>query len=194
MRRDNNMAMGIILAGGYSSRAKSNKMVLKYNNIEIIRHAIMSMQDYCSKIIVVTGHYHDDILNIVKDFHKVKVVRNVNYSQGMFSSVKVGVKEINDDFFITPGDYPLIMKSTYEKVLKAEGVIRVPTYNNRRGHPLFISKELISPLLSEPDDSNLKTFRNKHIITNIETNDSGILKDIDTVNDYIKLKTERKED
>ena len=43
-------------------------------------------------------------------------------------------------------------------------------------------------------DSNLKEFRNKYVITNVETNDSGILKDIDTVNDYIKLKTERKED
>ncbi len=188
------MAMGIILAGGYSSRAKSNKMVLKYKNIEIIRHAIISMQDYCSKIIVVTGYYHDDTLNVVKDFQKVKVVRNANYSQGMFSSVKVGVKEVNDDFFITPGDYPLIMKSTYEKVLNAKGIMRVPTFNNHRGHPLFISKELIKSLLSEPDDSNLKIFRNKHQITNVETSDSGILKDIDTVNDYIKLKTERKED
>jgi molybdenum cofactor cytidylyltransferase len=186
--------MGIILAGGYSSRAKCNKMVLKYKNMEIIRHAIISMQDYCSKIIVVTGHYHDDILNVVKDFHKVKVVKNVNDNQGMFSSVKVGVNEIDDDFFITPGDYPLIMKSTYEKVLNANGIIRVPTFNNLRGHPLFISKELISDLLSESDDSNLKSFRNKYVITNIETNDSGILKDIDTVNDYIKLKTERKED
>ena len=188
------MAMGIILAGGYSSRAESNKMVLKYKNIEIIRHVIVSMQDYCSKIIVVTGHYHEDTLKVVKDFEKVKVVRNVNYNQGMFNSVKVGVKEIDDDFFITPGDYPLIMKSTYEKILNAKGILRVPTFNNRRGHPLFISKELIGDLLCESDDSNLKVFRNKYVITNVETNDSGILKDIDTVNDYIKLKTERKED
>jgi len=188
------MAMGIILAGGYSSRAKSNKMVLKYKSIEIIKHAIIAMQDYCSEIIVVTGHYHEDTLNVVKEFPKVRVVRNNNYSQGMFSSVKVGVKEINDDFFLTPGDYPLIQKSTYEKVLNATGVIRVPTFNKRRGHPLFISKELINNLLSENDDSNLKLFRNKYEITNVETNDEGILKDIDTVNDYLKLKTERKED
>lgn len=188
------MAVGIILAGGYSSRAKSNKMVLKYKNIEIIRHAIIAMQDYCTKIIVVTGHYHDDTLDVVSDFPKVKVVRNSNYSQGMFSSVKVGVKEINDDFFLTPGDYPLIQRTTYEKVLNSKGVIRVPTFNNRRGHPLFISKELINNLLKEKDDSNLKLFRNKYEITNVETQDAGILKDIDTVNDYLKLKTERKED
>ena len=124
------MAMGIILAGGYSSRAESNKMVLKYKNIEIIRHVIVSMQDYCSKIIVVTGHYHEDTLKVVKDFEKVKVVRNVNYNQGMFNSVKVGVKEIDDDFFITPGDYPLIMKSTYEKILNAKTKGEVVTLFN----------------------------------------------------------------
>jgi len=188
------MATGIILAGGYSSRAKSNKMVLKYKNIEIIRHAIIAMQESCTKVIVVTGHYHEDTLKVVQDFEKVVVVRNENYSQGMFSSVKKGVSEINDDFFLTPGDYPLIKKSTYKKVLNAKGVIRVPTFNNLRGHPLFISKELISDLLSENDDSNLKLFRNKYEITNVITNDEGILKDIDTVNDYSKLKTERKED
>lgn len=188
------MAMGVILAGGYSSRARSNKMVLKYKNMEIIKHAIIAMQDYCTKIIVVTGHYHDDILQVVSSFPKVKVVRNNNYRQGMFSSVKVGVKEVNDDFFLTPGDYPLIQKSTYEKILEAKGIIRVPTFNNRRGHPLFISRELITSLLRESDDSNLKLFRNKYEITNVETNDQGILRDIDTVNDYLKLKTERKED
>ena len=188
------MAMGIILAGGYSSRAESNKMVLKYKNTEIIRHAIMAMQDYCTRVIVVTGHYHNDILEVVKDFEKVKVVRNLNYSQGMFSSVKVGVREVDDDFFVTPGDYPLIKKPTYEKILAAKGIIRVPTFNNRRGHPIFIGKELIKSLIDEKEDSNLKLFRNKYEITNVETEDSGILKDIDTVNDYLKLKTERKED
>lgn len=188
------MTMGIILAGGYSSRAESNKMVLKYKNIEIIKHAINAMQDYCTEVIVVTGHYHDDTLKVLKDFPKIRVVRNLDYNKGMFSSVKVGVREVDDDFFLTPGDYPLIMKSTYEKVLNATGLIRVPTFNKCRGHPLFISKELISNLLNESDDSNLKLFRNKYEITNVETNDEGILKDIDTVNDYLRLKTERKED
>ncbi len=188
------MAMGIILAGGYSSRAECNKMVLKYKNTEIIKHAVIAMQDFCSKIIVVTGHYHNDIIDVVKDFPKVIVIRNLNYSQGMFSSVKVGVREVDDDFFLTPGDYPLITKGTYEKLLSSTGEIRVPTFNNLRGHPLFISKHLISELLSESNDSNLKIFRNKYEITNVETNDEGILKDIDTLNDYLELKTERKED
>lgn len=188
------MAKGIILAGGYSSRAKSNKMILKYKNIEIIRHAIIAMQDYCTEVIVVTGHYHEDTLKVVKDFKKVKVVRNLNYNQGMFSSVKKGVLEIDDDFFLTPGDYPLIKKSTYEKILNATGVIRIPTYKDRRGHPIFISKKLIKNLLAENDDSNLKLFKNKFEITNVETNDDGILYDIDTLNDYLLLKTKRKED
>lgn len=188
------MPIGIILAGGYSSRAKQNKMVLKYRGKSIICHAIEAMQEYCNEIIVVTGHYHDDIANAVNKFEKVRIIRNLNYEQGMFSSVKAGVREVDDDFFLSPGDYPLIKKSTYKLILEAEGIIRVPTFNDKRGHPLFISKELINDLLNESDESNLKLFRNKFEITNVETNDEGILIDIDTLNDYFNLKTERKEE
>ena len=159
-----------------------------------------------SKYEVINDKYYEYDSQIYQNIHNLKEKINNHNDLKLLSKelndlerkitlfhAKV-VKEIDDDFFITPGDYPLIMKSTYEKILNAKGILRVPTFNNRRGHPLFISKELIGDLLCESDDSNLKEFRNKYVITNVETNDSGILKDIDTVNDYIKLKTERKED
>ncbi len=182
------MTEGIILAGGYSSRMNTNKMVLIYNDLPIICNVIEAMKGYCSKIIVVTGHYHDEIIEVVKKYKKVIVVRNNDYHLGMFSSVITGVKEINSDFFLTPGDYPFIKKETYQELINAKGIIRVPKYNNRKGHPIFISKDLIESLLNEPEDSNLKLFRDKHEVNYVDTSDRGVIFDIDTLDDYLLLK------
>ncbi|MCK5387996.1 MAG: nucleotidyltransferase family protein, partial [Candidatus Izimaplasma sp.] len=179
------MIDGIILAGGYSSRIKKNKMVLLYNELPIICNVIESMKDFCNKIVIVTGHYHDEIVQVVSKYEQVIVIRNINYDLGMFSSVITGVKEINNDFFLTPGDYPLIQKETFRSLLNASGEIRVPIFNNRKGHPILIKKELIDPLLNEPVDSNLKVFRDRYTVNYIETTDEGVLIDVDTMEDYL---------
>ncbi len=182
------MIDGIILAGGYSSRIKKNKMVLLYNELPIICNVIESMKDFCNKIVIVTGHYHDEIVQVVSKYEQVIVIRNINYDLGMFSSVITGVKEINNDFFLTPGDYPLIQKETFKSLLNASGEIRVPIFNNRKGHPILIKKELIDPLLNEPVDSNLKVFRDRYTVNYIETTDEGVLIDVDTMEDYLLIK------
>lgn len=182
------MIDGIILAGGYSSRIKKNKMVLLYNELPIICNVIESMKDFCNKIVIVTGHYHDEIVQVVSKYEQVIVIRNINYDLGMFSSVITGVKEINNDFFLTPGDYPLIQKETFRSLLNASGEIRVPIFNNRKGHPILIKKELIDPLLNEPVDSNLKVFRDRYTVNYIETTDEGVLIDVDTMEDYLLIK------
>jgi len=179
---------GIILAGGYSSRLERNKMTLLYNNKPIICNVIDSMKVHCDKIIVVTGHYHDEIVKAVEKYNQVIVVKNEEYHLGMFSSVKTGVKEVKNDFFLTPGDYPLIKSKTYKKLIEETGVIRVPTFNKRKGHPIFISKSLIDSLKKEHIDSNLKIFRDRHIVNYVETDDKGILIDVDTIEDYEYLK------
>lgn len=181
------MIEGIILAGGYSSRIKTNKMKLLYKGKPLICNVIETMQKVVDKIVVVSGHYHDEVFEVVKNYEKVTVVKNDNYAAGMFSSVITGVKAIENDFFLIPGDYPLIKTSTYEILANETGLIRVPLYNLRRGHPIFIKKDLISNLLNEPADSNLKKFRNKYEVNYVDTNDEGVLIDIDTMIDYLNL-------
>lgn len=186
------MIDGIILAGGYSSRIKKNKMVLLYNDLPIICNVIEAMKDYCEKIIIVTGHYHDEIVNVVSKYDQVIVKRNINYDLGMFSSVITGVNEVNNDFFLTPGDYPLITKATFRQLIDATGKIRVPIFNNRKGHPIFISKDLIKQLLNEPVDSNLKVFRDRYTVNYIKTLDKGVIMDVDTIEDYLLIRETKK--
>lgn len=185
------MAQGIILAGGLSTRAETNKLLLVIKNKPLICHTIDNMRPFVDKIVVVTGRYHNELLPYLND---VEVVKNDNYVKGMFSSVKVGVSHINDDFFILPGDTPFVSKKVYESLLKGTFSIRVPLYVGKKGHPVFLKKENSKKILEEPDDSNLKNYIEAKGFESIEVDDDNCLTDIDTKEDYLNLlkKLERK--
>jgi len=178
----------IVLAAGYSSRANTNKLALNIGNHSILSRTIQALYLTCEKVVVVGGHHYESVKKLIKDFDKVILVKNEQYDLGMFSSVKTGVKEISNDFFLIPGDYPLVKSSTYTKLTKSTGDISVPVFNKRRGHPIFIKKKLIPLLLEEPITSNLKLFRDNQNVEYIEVEDQGILLDIDTMDDYNKIK------
>ena len=186
------MAQGIILAGGLSSRAKSNKLHFLVDGKPLLIHTIESIYPVVDLLIVVTGKYDEDIRSFVKEDEKIKIVYNKDYEKGMFSSVLTGVKEVNDDFFVLPGDIPFIKKETFLTLLKGNKKVRFPTYLGKEGHPLFIKKELIKELLREPLDSNLKAFRDRQEKEVIEVDDKSILRDIDTKEQYESLIEERK--
>lgn len=185
------MTQGIVLAGGFSSRAKTNKMHFLVGDKPLLIHTIESMKPFVNKLVVVTGYYDKDIRNFLKEDEKIKIVYNKDYERGMFSSVLAGVKEMDDDFFIIPGDIPFISKDTYLTLLKGTKPVRYPIYQCKEGHPLFISKSLIKELLSEPIDSNLKLFRDRQEKEAIEVNDKNVIKDIDTVEQYEEVIKER---
>lgn len=181
------MAQGIILAGGLSQRAKTNKATLLFEGKTFLDHALITMTSILDLVVVVTGKYHESTKEITDHYKNVKVIRNLNYQKGMFASVKSGVSLISDDFFILPIDCPLVKKETFKALLNSKSSIAVPTYENKNGHPIFIKKSLIVELLREDDNYNLKSFRDTHNCEFIEVNDANILNDIDTKKEYEEL-------
>jgi molybdenum cofactor cytidylyltransferase len=174
---------------------KQNKMTLKINGRAVICHTIEAMMDYVSVIYLITGHFHEELIAAVAPYNKVRVIRNSQYEKGMFSSIQTGALSLSDDFFLVPGDMPFIQKKTYEILLTGHKEARIPTIYSQKGHPVFLSKSLLLPLRSEPEDSNMQQFLAKQDCELVETNDEGILLDIDSPQEYQHLKQlmERKE-
>lgn len=186
------MNVGIVLAGGLSTRAHTNKLSLLVDSKPIILHTIDSLKPYVNKVIVVTGKYDRELRPLLGD---VEVVYNKDYELGMFSSVLAGLNNIHDDVVIVPGDMPNISPDTYKAIMRGHGLIRIPTYNEKRGHPLFLNKDMVMLLIKEDIHSNLKEFINKHEdkVELIPVNDPFIKIDIDTIEDYTKFIDLRKE-
>ena len=186
------MVTGMILAGGCSTRAKTNKLLLQVDEKPLILHTIDSMKPFVDHLIVVTGKYDQELRPYLKD---VEVIYNKDYELGMFSSVLAGIKNVDSDVIILPGDMMNISPNTFKSLLNNKGTITIPTYKGQNGHPLFLNKKMCELLKKEDVNSNLKLFVNKNSesINYIEVNDPFIKFDVDTMKDYQTLLNRRKE-
>lgn len=186
------MVTGMILAGGCSTRAKTNKLLLQVDEKPLISHTIDSMKPFVDHLIVVTGKYDQELRPYLKD---VEVIYNKDYELGMFSSVLAGIKNVDSDVIILPGDIMNISPNTFKSLLNNKGTITIPTYKGQNGHPLFLNKKMCELLKKEDINSNLKLFVNKNSesINYVEVNDPFIKFDIDTMKDYQTLLNRRKE-
>lgn len=191
---------GVILAAGFSSRTGVFKMGLKLREKTLIERTIDAMKGLCSRLIVVSGYKREQIIKLTKGQPGVEVVFNPHYSAGMFTSVKEGIKHVKSGwFFLIPGDYPLVTKAIYQKLLdtRARFVgehIFIPVVNGRKGHPILVKSELTPELLEEPENSNLRKFINRKGYAPVQVDDDSILVDIDTMEDYQRVKKKLEQD
>lgn len=180
---------GIVLAAGFSRRMKHFKMDLKLGKKNILERCIEGMENVCDRIIVVSGHRSERIQKITSNLPNVKTVMNENYVRGMFSSIRRGVREIKADrFFIIPGDQPLVKRETYSKMLEIDSDIVSPKCNGKKGHPILLKSKLIKEILEMSDDGILRDFIHKINDCKLDVDDMGIHLDVDTLEDYEKLK------
>lgn len=181
------MITAVILAGGKSTRTGRNKLLLPIHHQSVLRHAIQSMTSFVDSIVVVSGHYDQEIRQECRGLDHVRVIYNPKYEQGMFLSVLQGLRHSQGDVLLLPGDCPLVHPTTLAALLQASGELRVPMYRNRYGHPLFLSQKMVALCLQEPEESNLRAFRNQHVVEAVAVSDEHILDDIDTLEQYLQI-------
>ena len=182
--------VGIVLAGGSSTRAKVNKLLLEVDRKPLICHTINTISPFVDKVIVVTGKFHNELSEVITD---CEIVFNSQHELGMFSSVLAGVKKaLGNDVLLIPGDITNVSKETIQALLVGTKDIRIPSFNGKTGHPVYISKAYIDLLSKEPIGSKLCDFIAKHkdVTEIINVNDSFINFDVDTLDDYNKLRKE----
>jgi molybdenum cofactor cytidylyltransferase len=184
----------VILAAGYSSRANGFKMQFELNHKAVIQLVVEAFLPICTNIVVIGGYQYEKLIPLLEPYgNKVKLVINEDFEKGMFSSVKTGVKQvISEQFFITPGDYPLITTQLCSGILSARKAFAIPSFNRRGGHPILLNSSCISKLLAEEDSGNLKSFLKKLPMEYINVSDDAILYDLDTPEDYSKLQNSYK--
>lgn len=185
----------VILAAGYSSRANGFKMQFQLDHKAVIQLVVEAFLPICTNIFVVGGFEYEKLLPFLEPYgDKVKLVVNEEFEKGMFSSVKTGVKQVrSEQFFIIPGDYPLITTDLCSMILSAGKAFAIPSFNQRGGHPILLNSSCITKLLAEDDSENLKSFLKKLPMKYINVSDDAILYDLDTPEDYKKLQKMRKE-
>jgi molybdenum cofactor cytidylyltransferase len=181
----------LILAAGSSSRMKTPKQLLTYNNTTLLGHTIENataseaLKTYC-----VLGSNFEDIKDSIKDYN-IKTIFNSEHKKGLSTSIVEGIKQIQfEDFdaaLVLLADQPKI--DTYYINLLIETFNTNPkniiasNYSDSYGVPAIFPKSVFRQLLKLKGDKGAKEFLNSGNIKIKALNNSN-LTDIDTPKDY----------
>jgi molybdenum cofactor cytidylyltransferase len=175
----------VILAAGFSSRAGTFKPALDIAGKPLLARCVETFHDLCASVIVVAGHEADRVAALVSPYPKVQLVQNAAYATGMFSSVRAGAAAVRSPrFFLIPGDHPLVSPRTCALLLDTKGNVVVPSFSGKAGHPVLLDAEILTEILAEAPESNLRAVLSRHERTFVTVDDPGVLFDVDTMDDY----------
>lgn len=186
----------IILAAGYSSRMGAFKPLLLLDGQTMIDRVVSLFREVgIGDISVVVGHRREEMrAHLVGT--GVRVIDNLDFDTGMFSSVQAGVKGLKPPsraFFILPVDIPLVRRQTIEalgrKMAETEAPIVYPCFQGKRGHPPLIRSEIREEIERAEPGVTLRDIlhRYRSLAVNIEVPDRHILFDVDTPDKYREL-------
>lgn len=188
----------VILSAGMSTRMGTPKLALPWAATTVLGHVIDTYAlAGVSPIVIVTGAESETIRKAAGK-RDVLFVHNADYAAGeMLSSIQVGLRHLLDAAWpaclIAPGDLPMLQPETIAAVFAA-GIharsLAVPSFNNRRGHPVLIGRAYWREILSLTGDETLRDFFIRHSkrIHYVVVEDAGIRQDMDTPGEYNGLK------
>ncbi len=192
------MISAVILAAGESRRmGKQNKLLLPLGGEALLIKLVKSVCDSdVSQVLVVIGHEAEKIMRELSDL-PLSFVYNPNFSEGMTTSIKSGLKEISSDcdgFLICLADMPFINTPEINKLIhayvqnriKEKRLIVVPVFQRHRGNPVLFSSEFRNEILEHKKESGCKgiIMNNSESVKEIEMDDDNMLLDVDTQEDY----------
>ena len=184
---------GMILAAGESKRMKVQKLLLLFEGKTMIESVIENViHSGVDKTLVVVGSHSNEILKVIEHLNLIHCY-NDNYKEGMLSSVKCGVRSLPanyDAVLVFLGDQPMIPKEAVNMVIQAykssdKGIV-IPTFEKKRGHPLLIDSRYRQEIEKVEESEGLRALAVKFAddVLEVETNLPGILRDIDTREEY----------
>jgi len=149
--------------------------------------------------VVVVAGAHIDAVRAAMPRHesRARVIEHPGWEQGQLSSLLAGLDAIDDPLLeaavVTLVDVPLVRSSTVADVIAAWRRTRAPIVRpangNRHGHPVIFDRSIFADLRSADPNIGAKAVFAIHRerIFNVEVNDEGAFKDIDTPADYNRV-------
>ncbi len=194
--KDAPFVSAIVLAAGRAERMGRQKLLLPFRGRPLVRWAVeAALGSKAGETIVVVGSEADQV-SAALDGLPIRLVRNVDYAQGMSTSLKAGVKAARDGrgavLFIL-GDQPLVSSAVVDDLIGAfvrEGkpIVR-PLVKGRPAHPVLMSADLIPEILDEAGDLGGRFIleRRAKDVGYVRMDDEPIDLNVDSREDYESL-------
>jgi len=186
---------GILLAAGSASRFGEEKLLYPLANGEkILTASVTTLKLAMPHCIAVVRSDSDEIAEILTKAG-CELVVNPKPQMGMGSSLQCGIENsMADAWVIALADMPFVQVETIHRIIeqleKGENIV-APVYKQQRGHPVGFSSLYKKQLIKLNDDVGAKNILkyNKNDLKVFETDDSGVIEDIDCKHDLERLTT-----
>ena len=185
---------GILLAGGAGSRFGGRKLMHPLpDGTPLGVAAWRNLRAALEESVVVVREGDDELAALMADAG-APVVRCGDASLGMGHSLVCGVRALSHaaGWILALADMPRVRPETIAALaerLRAGTRIAVPVWDGRRGHPVGFSASCRDELLALHGDSGARTLLERHAahVVRVPVDDPGIVQDVDTPEDAVRL-------
>ncbi len=205
MRKIEKRISAILLGAGRSKRMGRDKLMLPWRGKTVFEHCLDTLlQSELEEVNVVLSGQSEAIRDRVNGFsaslgRRIKPVQNPCPGRGMSASIRRGLRNLapgTQGVLIALGDQPLLKERTINALIRAftagEGKIIVPFYAGRKGNPVLFDRCYIGELLKLSGDVGGRSVIESHPekIVRVRTRSEAVVRDIDTWEEYKKLKAQ----
>lgn len=185
----------ILLAAGESSRMGKLKQLLPFGQVTVIEACISNLlSSKVAEVIVVLGHRADEIAPLIKSYN-VRVVVNADYLSGMSTSIREGVKAVNEHttaIMFALVDKPLVSAAIIDSIIDTYNTappgkrIVIPMKSGKGGHPTIFDFSLRDDLLTLDPLFGLRQLKERRAdeVLYLPTDDPSVIEDMNYPEDY----------
>jgi CTP:molybdopterin cytidylyltransferase MocA len=186
----------IVLAGGASSRMGQPKALLCVEGRTFVRRLLDTLRaGGITDAIVVVRPGADGVRREIDRAQWGRAVENPQPDRGQLSSLLTGLDELDrpdvDGILVTLVDVPLIRPSTIAALLSRAHVATAPilraVHRGRHGHPVVFLRPVFDALRRADPEAGAKTVLRSYAVEDVEVEDAGVVRDVDTPEDYAAL-------
>jgi len=182
----------ILLAAGKSRRMGSCKQLLPLGGVTVIGRCLDALvTGGAGEVVVVVSEAGNEVADAARAY-PVRIVVNPESDGDMASSVRAGRDALPPDVggvIVALCDYPLVSAATVTRLIEehadSPGII-IPCHGGRRGHPLLFPRAILNELTGGLILRDL-VQRNPERIRCLDVDDPGVLIDMDTPEDYLRI-------
>ena len=190
------MISAIVVAAGKSSRMGDiDKLNLQFENSTILGTVLNNLNaSMVNEIILVASEFLSTPRKLTGS--KIKTVLNPSPSDGLTSSIQVGVKNAHTDhaYLVCLADMPLITTDEYNILIKnylesSNKVIIQPFNGSKPGNPVLFSNHFRADIMDLKDTTGCKPVvaSNKEFLKKLKITRDSFFTDIDTIDQYHKI-------
>ncbi len=183
---------GVLLAAGFSTRFGANKLLTRLDHRPLIAHSAAALS--CCDHVVAVVRIVDAALQSELRMLDIDCVFNTEPERGMGYSIACAVKATatSSGWCLLPADMPYVSPAPTVRVidaLRSGAGLAAPFYDNQRGHPVGFAAQFRESLCELDSDTGARNIirRNAEQLSVIDTDDAGILVDIDRAEDLEQI-------